>query len=162
MSDETAAPWDTEPTDPGAAEQATAKAMIAVNGLRELADFIEQHPETHNALGYNNLAVTINHPCNSRDEIVQTRRSLGGRWDKQESEDYFTIRRSFGPLANYDLYASRRLVCEKRVVGKKERVELAPDPEAVAALPLLPRTVEEEEIEWVCPPSLLALAGDGA
>jgi hypothetical protein len=127
-----------------------------IRGLRELADWLEAHPEAQQTASY---GITLNHPCKDAEELVRLARSLGGRWDKNESSDcYFTLTRRFGPTVQYDLYVAREAVCTKRLVGTKTRTIEGPDPEDVAALPKVLQTVVEEEFEWDCPPSLVALA----
>ena len=49
----------------------------------------------------------------------------------------------------------REEVCERKVTVVTEEVEEV-DPEALAALPKVMVTREVEQVEWICPPSLLA------
>ena len=143
----------TETTTTPAEESRTEQA---VRGLRELADWIEANPATHDTIGYSGC--TINHCCRDREQFVATLKALGGPWEKSTIGDYFNMERRFGPLIAYHVYVKRSEVCERRVVGTREVTIEAPDPDVVAALPKTLQKVVDEQVEWICPPSVLALA----
>lgn len=115
--------------------------------LRDLADFIEVHPDIAFAnLGgseYNKAYVF----CNDADHMASVRRTIGGRWTKNVDTNYFNLNGKVGE-AFVQLTVSRNIVCERVVVGTETK--LVPDPEAPKV------EVEQEIVEWVCPDSLLA------
>lgn len=120
-----------------------------IEGLRELADFVEAHPEIDAASTF-----TLNLWMHEKSDLADWMKRLGGKWDKYTGLDaYFIMRRMFGPH-RIELNANREAVCERTQVGTKT-VE-KPDPELLAAVPLV--TVEEPVYEWKCPDSLLAEA----
>lgn len=117
------------------------EAKEAAAGLRELADFIETHPEF--APG-----VTGTRFYDFEDDADEWRarvKTLGGRREKAANTSFFGVTRKFGPVEVY-LYTGRDQVCEAKVVGQ-ETVEV-PDPEAPKI------TVTRDVIEWECPPSI--------
>lgn len=107
-----------------------------VQGLRELADFIDAHPdipcpygEAHNAF------------VRDKTQLGMIARAVGGRWDKNCTSQFFYIRREFAGGHSYEVNVSRDQVCRKVVTGT--RIEPA-QPER-----------EVEVVEWVCTEPLL-------
>lgn len=113
-------------------------------GLRELADFIEAHPDRPVPPDIY-AAVHIS----DTDELRAAVRAIGSA-DKEYSGDFFTAVRHFPGGIRYGVQAYREQVCERVVVGT-ETVEV-PDPEALAAVPRV--TQEREIVEWRCEPVL--------
>ena len=118
----------------------TQERIDYVQGLRELAAFVELHPEiplpyagAHNAFVTNKADLSI------------VARACGGRWGKNSTDDYFYIRKSFAGDHAYEVNVSRKTVCRKVVTGT--RLE-----------PMRPAQ-EVEEFHWVCDEPLLAEAG---
>ena len=102
-------------------------------GLRELADFLDTHPELSKP---NHVAVDMfvhDGPETPRKVALSLKPCL-----KIHLGNFFILRRSFGPL-NLDYVWNRRNVCTARVVGT-ERV-----PERITA------AYDREIIEWDCP-----------
>ena len=118
-----------------------------VGGLRELADFLEEHPQFigEYAPGVRfDVFVKGDAPLMEMKALIK---GTGGRWDKVDFGAWFVLRRHFGPH-NLDINAEREAVCERVQVDTK--TVMKPDPSA----PLVP--VEEPVYEWHCPDSLLA------
>jgi hypothetical protein len=115
----------------------------AIQGLRDLADFLEQHPGVP-APTYNALLVS------STKEML-TRIARMASWTKDYGGEYFSLKKEFLGGLTLDIYTSRSEVCRKVVVG--ERV--------VPARPAEPERVEEV-VEWVCEEALLAARTDPA
>ena len=130
-----------EPRTVSAAEKRSAK----IQGLRDLADFLEAHPDTKPPESLYALE-----GCDDAEQLAMRARALGGRWDKGASGEWFELRRHFGPY-RYELYASRAAVCEAVVVGSEEVEVTEPDPELLAAVPQVTRTVTRDVVEWRCP-----------
>ncbi len=106
-----------------------------IDGLRELAIFMETHPDVE-APAYSVLNVFVH----EREELA--RMAAGASWEKVYMDDYFVLRRSFaGDDIQLDLTASRDQVCRKVVKGMR----------------IIPATPEHEveDVEWVCDEPLL-------
>lgn len=106
-------------------------------GLRDLADFLDAHPD-----------VRLNDPSHmvyvfSRDTLAAIAR-IGG-WRKVYTNDYFNLVRDFDGGVSLQVFTDRAEVCHKVVTGTR----------------LVPAQAErtEETFEWVCEDaSLLASA----
>lgn len=111
-------------------EKATRRASI-VEGLRQLANFLEGHPDV--AAPYN---VQVNAFVETREELTAAAKALG--WQKVYLQDWFCLKRSFAPdeAVTLEVNAPRERVCRRVVVGKK--IIPARDAQVV------------DEIEWVC------------
>jgi hypothetical protein len=120
-------------------------------GLRALADLLDAHPEQKQHYDSYRHLICVN----TREEMLEATRALGGRWDKDEDRDsdYFGLTRDLGNGVTVYVYAPRRAVCERVRLGTRTVTR----PIITADTPT--ETVEEELYEWVCPPSLLAAAG---
>lgn len=140
------------------------RVTLFTNGLRRLADFLDDHSELC-------PADTSSFTCNrwvmsSKNEILATLLRAVGAGEKVFDDNKIGIRRKFGPhtLGVYDWRSS---TCEKKVVGTKDVTKVV---ESRADVPKTARNVKavtetvttyvyedtEEETEWECPPSLLA------
>jgi len=122
-------------------------ANVYADGLRQLADFVEEHP----SLFETGLSETFNIFVNSREELAKKAREMGTA-EKYEAGSFYYLRRHFGPH-HLDLCVEREKIC-KRVQTGVRTIE-KPDPKAVAALPTI--KVEEPIFEWECPDSILRL-----
>ena len=119
------------------------------SGLRQVADFIESHPEIDLP-----EHVITHYGLHSKEKAATVARALstGGRCDKVFDDHLFTIKRNFGPIELRYL-GVRSSVCEQVAVGKRVVPEqyVAPKP-AVEG-----HTVPEHEetiYEWRCTPLL--------
>jgi len=117
------------------------------SGLRELADFIDAHPD-FGAYKQSYYIFTYN-----KEKFARLARQLGTA-EKTECGDYYSITRWFGPHA-LQLTIGREMVCERVKVGT--RIVAKPDPDAIAKVPTI--DVEEDIYEWKCPESILAPSG---
>jgi hypothetical protein len=118
---------------------AAKKRVDAIQGLRDLADFLEQHPGVP-APTYN----TLNVGGESREDLARIARLCP--WQKDFGGEYFSLRKIFkGPLT-LDVYVSRDQVCRKIVTGTRIVPAVEAQPER-----------EEEVTEWVCEDALLAV-----
>lgn len=125
-----------------------------VEGLREFADWIERNGEELPDILYPGM-LCMYVKCESATEFRRVTRMMGsGR--KRELLGDMHVERTFG-LAQVSAYTARENVCERRVVATREVVKNVPDPEAVAAVPLVEVTETVEDVEWVCGP---IFAGD--
>lgn len=115
-----------------------------VQGLRDLADFMEQNSDLDWSYCKPDISAIV-----LGGEKVAAFAAIPGGWDKRvydhETGGNFELRRKFGPV-KFSVIAPRDDVCERRVVGV-ETVEI-PDPAAPKV------TVEREIVEWDCKPVL--------
>jgi hypothetical protein len=118
--------------------------------LRRFADFLEAHPEAKLI-----HMPTVYHIVHNRQEMAATIKALGGKWDKDEDGESFKVRQTISGV-EYVIFAARENVCTRVVTGTKEVTRTEPDPQAVAALPKVTYTEMVEDVEWVCPESLLS------
>ncbi|MCU1493345.1 MAG: hypothetical protein JWO62_1109 [Acidimicrobiaceae bacterium] len=132
----------TTETQLSVADRLDGRRVHKVQGLRDLTDWLEKHPEA--ADSYSNY--TVNLFVLDADEMAALAKSLGGKWEKHSGETWFTLARHFGPHT-VEINAARAAVCERVQVGE-ETVEI-PDPDAPKV------TVAQPVYEWRCPESLL-------
>lgn len=113
-----------------------------IEGLRQLATFLEAHPEI--PISYQ----TYNVYFEDKDDLRKAARI--GSWAKEYYGDYFVLRKIFAGHIQLDVYTDREKVCRPVVVGTR----------IVEARPATPEQTEDV-IEWVCESESL-LAGDMA
>ncbi len=93
---------------------ATADPAALTAGLRDLADFLDEHPELPDPSVW---ACTWWHSGGTAEVFRTTCEALfplGGATVKpDDSRDEVTVKRSFGPIA-YEVQAKRSEVCETR------------------------------------------------
>ena len=111
-----------------------------IQGLRDLADFLDQHP----AVPYPPY-VQLNVFCQTKDEIAAVARA-GGGWAKEYNGPWFYLKKTFGPDLELHIDIDREQVCRKVVIGTRH----------VDAQP----AHDVEEVEWVCD-ELTLLATEG-
>ncbi len=119
-------------------------------GLRDLADWIEAHPEVSPEL----YKAEVNAFPNEDAENVKTWALAMSPCAKDywsESANLFTLRRKFGPVT-LEATFNRSAVCERVVTGTEEVTNLVPDPSVY--VPLVEVTETREIVEWVCAPIL--------
>lgn len=129
------------------------KATEYADGLRALADMIEDNPELVPIFKFS--LGEIREPVHDREELATFARAAArtGKVSKNFSSKYASVSIAFGPVT-LAAYIEREQVCDRVVVGTEMVVETGPDPEAVAALPVVEREVEREIVEWRCRPLL--------
>lgn len=134
------------------------EAKDLVLGLRMLAKFIEDHPQTAEDLSYVRVSASV---WGDDEEVLAEMGEwarLFGHCEKKYNERYFTLLRKFSECVQVEIYAAREKVCTKRVIGTttEQRYTLSPEDQAkVDAMKHEYRDVEVEVVEWDCPPSLL-------
>ena len=79
-------------------------------GLRELADFLDEHPD------FKIREITINSYKTHREEFIACAQQLEP-FEKSADEHYYSLTRMFGPII-LNLYCDHSLVCTKRIVQK--------------------------------------------
>jgi hypothetical protein len=109
-----------------------------IAGLRELADWLDQNPDIPYP-GYAGQQFTVF--AHTKQELAELARQVGGRFEKQVTDNWVMLRRTFGPHC-YEICIARQQVCERRVVGTREVPEV-----------VIPAH-KAEIIEWECLPIL--------
>lgn len=130
-----------------------------IEGLRMLADLLEAKsdlPLPYDGSKNSPLLTMILHGDN-RTELAAAVRALPCRLEKVADGDHFKLRGQLSGL-HVQLLTYRKDICERVVTGTRQVEVTEPDPAAVAALPKVTRTETVEDVEWICPPSLLAPA----
>lgn len=140
-----------------AADQQTLARQQA-DGLRALADMIEDNPEVARFASVDGLYAF--HVTTAADQAILARAALrsGAKVDKDVWEKQHNLILRWGVVGAYVL-ASREDVCERVVTGVETVTEVVPDPEVLATVPKVEVTREVEKYEWVCKP-LLAVSSD--
>lgn len=121
--------------------------VAVAEGLRQLADWIESHPDVEVPYDLRNGLTIFTY---SKEDLAKVARSLG-KCTKKSDDLSYTVTRNFGPI-EVSGYASRGSVCQRVKVGTQKVQK--PDPEFTP--PMI--EVEEDIYEWQCPESLLEVA----
>lgn len=115
-------------------EQKRRDACVA--GLRQLADFIEAHPQLPVPYG-NNLNVF----AEDKATLAALARVGNVRWDKHANGEYFYLKAQFDGGHSYEINIQRALVCRKVVTGSHiEPAKIVEDVEWTCEEPLLEGT----------------------
>jgi len=117
-------------------------------GLRQLADWIEAHPEQPRP----DAELSV-YALNTKQEAAACLRALTP-CKKEYRDELFQLSRMFGPL-NLKFIFYRNAVCTRKVVGTKE-VGVEVIPSRVIPEQIIPAHTEEI-VEWECGESLLAI-----
>jgi hypothetical protein len=118
-------------------------ARTFAEGLRQIADWYEAHPET--ALPYDNMGsgyLTVYHEPETKERVAEIARALGhAEKDFTSISDRFILKRSFNGVGLRFVF-DRKAVCTARVVGTR----------TIAAQPAREAQPEREVdvIEWDC------------
>ncbi len=129
-----------------------------IEGLRRFADVLESTPQLpvpHTGGPASPLLVMFLHSNDNRADLAEAARALPSKLTKSAIDSQFHVTGQFAGI-HVQLLAKRDDVCERVVTGTREETVTEPDPEAVAALPQITKTVTVEDVTWICPPSLLA------
>ncbi len=117
-----------------------------VAGLREMADFLEQHPSLIPGWG----TADISHFCDEPEDFAAKCREMGSA-EKDASGDYLTLNKTFGPhTLSVDIQKNK--TCERVQTGTIMKKVVVP----AAAIPVaqqedaLVYEVEEPVYEWSC------------
>lgn len=115
-----------------------------IQGLRDLADFLETHPQPEAQYAHNvTLSVFV-----TPEELTERIRGAG-TVEKVAAGEWFWLRRAFGPHVVLDWTVAREKICRRVVVGTRV---VPATPEALVAAQ--PERVEEI-VKWECPESIL-------
>ncbi len=141
----------------GATMPLTEAQQAYIQGLRDIADWCEAHPDYAPGNSGGGVNVYIS-GLFTKEDLVQAGRAMGGTLHKNISDSFFWLDKEFGP---HTLSAAvwRDLICERVVTVTEEEVT-EPDPDVLATVPTVTRTVQRETVEWVCPDSVIALVGE--
>jgi hypothetical protein len=132
-----------------------AKRDAHTDGLRQIADFLDMHPEVPRPYHLLDGKYYIYlHGDDQRAQLATIARAMG-RAEKSVEGERFYVSRPFGGITLI-AQADRAQVCERVVVGTREVEVEEADPAAVAALPKVKHVKVIEDVEWVCSPALLA------
>ena len=137
-----------------APDEPTPKSSPYTDGLRELADWLDAHPEWTPYLPEHFYSWIPSDEAKAT--MARAARDMGtARKTVNENLGTFRLEKSFGPHTMH-VIADRAAVCERVVVGK--HVEKTIEKVPVGEVTYEEREVEHvvEDVEWVCPPSLLA------
>lgn len=146
----------TDLTGPGGPEVSDEqrKANAIGTGLRVLAELFEANPDLAAEFWYALSSIT---DYVDRDVVVRFARAAarsGALVDKHFSGERAGVVAKFGPV-HVTALTGRDQICERVVTGTREVTEQVPDPDALAAVPLVEVTRTVEDVEWRCG-SLLA------
>jgi hypothetical protein len=136
-----------------------------VRGLRDAADFFEAHPQlgipsTELKFSYVGQLGDSGLTVDSKEGLAFFARVVGGRLDKEETDDFYRLVAK--PTSNFSVeaLAYRRCVCDQVQVGEKEVPDMI-----VPAVEAQPETFvpahKEPIMEWRCPVLLKSEGSDG-
>lgn len=152
--------WEPEPEpeltwEEQRAQQEAQERADTIAGMRKLLDILEENPHVKMPYAFDSLSIYFFNGEDNVKEMTETRRLIGGKWDKEPSGEYFNLVGRCGGV-KVTLVSSRKDVCQRVVVGSREVYEDVPDPDLVAKVPLkrVSRTVED--VEWICPETLVS------
>lgn len=125
-----------------------------VAGIRELADWLEAHPEVpipHELTGndYSYVLIMTLSVDDPKATLAAIARALPGDVKKDADSSQFEIEGRVGGI-NVKAIAQRNEVCERVVVGTREITRTIPDPRV--AVPEIEVTETIEDVKWVCTP----------
>lgn len=123
-----------------------------VRGLRAFADFLELHPDLYSSWE----TIRYVHIVDTAAEFAGAIRATGsGEKGQLDSAEKLTFTRDFGGGVSFEVWVPKAETCVQRVVGQKTVTKLVPPPD----VEMVEVTETVDVIEWVCPPSFLALEG---
>jgi hypothetical protein len=133
----------------------TTDRTAYIEGLRALADTLEQNPDLPLPSHGSTMAISW-YSWDDAAQMAAIARALPCDWVKDVTgadEDYahFHLRGSVAGL-NLKITSYRNTVCTRRVTGTREVTEEVPDPDA----PMVTVTTTVEDVEWDCHPVLAA------
>lgn len=123
-------------------------------GLRMLADLLDENPNLKLPYHGSTASILVIATRDSKNQGAAWARALPGRVEKNVHDEVLDLNGQISGL-KITVILNRDEVCTKVVVGTREVTETVPDPELVAAVPLVKRTVTKEIVEYHCG-SLLA------
>ena len=139
-----------------ATETQAERAREQANGLRALADMVEQNPEVLDALQYLGLGTHVfaeDDPQAKLGMFARIAARYATKVEKQFSSSFASVVATFAGV-RVSVQADRNEVCERVVTGVETVTKSVPDPDALAAVPTVEITEEVQTYEWVCRPLL--------
>lgn len=140
-------------------------------GLRQIADFLDDHPEvplpwlnsSETGTFRPTLPIILVDKDGQKETLAAIARAMGTAEKNVRGNlpDRFYLYRQFAGIA-LAVNAARDQVCERVVTGTREVEVEEPDPVALAQVPTVKKTVTIEDVEWDCKPLLAAPAEGGA
>lgn len=126
----------------------------AVDGIRALADFLEDHPEL-DAPDTDRFHVCLTWKDDPKAEMARWARAASHLKPIKDfdSDQYARLLIPFGPTS-IEVFANREQVCEKVITGTETVTKTVQDPEMLKAVPLVEVTEQVETFEWRCHPLL--------
>lgn len=131
-----------------------------IDGLRKLADALEEHPEVPLPTTGTRQAMSWNlWDDDAREQLAAVAKAIPCAWAKSARDGYgdgpayFDMTGFLGGL-ELKLTAFREAVCTRVVTGTREVTETVKDPGALAAVPEIEVTRTVEDVEWQCHPIL--------
>lgn len=133
-------------TEDRARDELRREASDVAAGLRDLADFLEDHPEVD--VRYAGWSFNL-----FPEDLAEIGRGGYGRLEKKVKGDWYCLIKHFGKHVTLEFNKSRELVCERVKVGEKI---IPAEPERFIPEQVIPAKPErvEEVYEWKCPPVL--------
>jgi hypothetical protein len=102
------------------AMRVAAKRLAAIDGLRQLADFLENNPSVE--LPYEmGGAVFV-----ELDEARAAMQAAPGGWSKDVTDNYWAYERTMPGSVKYTMYVDRANLCRKVKIGTR-RIEAVPE-----------------------------------
>lgn len=128
--------------------------QAVIKGHRRVADLLEANPDLPAPFVYGDGVIAWNLysfecPDGVPAMVAKIRRTVGGKWDKRESEGISSPEMVF-EREGYRITTKRDAVCVRRVVDTKTVTK--------PAVSLPERTETVEIVEWDCEPILAEVA----
>jgi len=151
------------------ADKAQRLADQLAEGLDNLARFVRDNPQFADEMRYTlgqTLSVPLTYRSDQRSRVAAFARALTRAGHKITKKPFgtgdklFGFEAKMGPLGfGLAVWGARDEVCERVVVGTETVTRQVPDPELLAAVPIVTVTETVEQVEWRCG-SLLAPADE--
>lgn len=146
--------------DRTATEQDRDLAQNLTAGLRDLAQFIETYPELAGGFQHALMSSGISAHLRAEDKAAlqgwyaKAAARHGAKVDKDIDDQWHNLTVTFVGGVRVAVLAYRDEVCERVITGVETVTKQVPDPEKLAAVPLVEVTEEVEQVDWVCRPLL--------
>jgi len=160
------ATWVAAESPEAIAEAEAQKRASFIEGLRQVAGFLEDHPTVplpylgSYAEGSDLPSLPIYLSSFSWEQDTPSEKAqlttiarAFGHAEKRVRGESFQVWREFVGVVLF-AQARREEVCERIVLGSHEVTEDVPDPELLAKVPIIRRTRTVEDVRWECPPLL--------
>ncbi|WHT20956.1 hypothetical protein N8J89_07795 [Crossiella sp. CA-258035] len=140
-------------------------ARQQANGLRALANLIEENPDLADGFEHNLNTAGINYikgttEASDLTRVARAAKAAGHKVTKRVGDKFYNLVVHL-PGIQLTVIAYRSDVCERVVTGTETVTKRVKDPVQLAEVPEVEVTEEREIVEWRCVP-LLATTVDGA